>query len=292
VRVLFMTVGILDLLGSSMMLDGVYNIAKHNPDEVEICYTRDEVYKAVSSDKLAIILSIESQLILHGQLDMLRNWHRLGVRVANLTHGEGTECMGKVTLEQVENMQQYALQTTTSGGGYMDIAAREQLYKKEQGLTDFGKLALEEMAKLDMVCDLSHANDATFWQALELSTGKLCVTHSNCAALCSHARNLTDNMMKALAQHGGVMGLCFFGEFIDQKSSSLARYVEHILHALTIMGPDHVGIGSDYDGVPPNAFMAIPHPGHMNELWEALDKAGVDKNTMRKIAHENFLYLL
>jgi membrane dipeptidase len=68
--------------------------------------------------------------------------------------------------------------------------------------------------------------------------------------------------------------------------------VEHILHALTIMGPDHVGIGTDYDGVPPEAFMAISHPGHMNDLWLALEKQGVDEATMRKIAHENFLRLL
>jgi membrane dipeptidase len=153
-------------------------------------------------------------------------------------------------------------------------------------------LSLEEMAKLKIVCDLSHANDATFWEALELSSGKICCTHSNCASICCHSRNLTDSMMKALAEHGGVMGLCFYGEFIDQDSPSLERYVEHILHALTIMGPDHVGIGTDYDGVPPEAFMAISHPGHMNDLWLALEKQGVDEATMRKIAHENFLRLL
>jgi len=99
-------------------------------------------------------------------------------------------------------------------------------------------------------------------------------------------------MMEALAGHGGVMGLCFYGELIDQSNPSLERYVQHILHAIDVMGPDHVGIGSDYDGVPPGAFMAISHPGRMNDLWLALEEVGVDEPTIHKIAHENFLRLL
>lgn len=96
-------------------------------------------------------------------------------------------------------------------------------------------------------------------------------------------------MMKALAARGGVMGLCFYGSFIDKKHPSLQRFVEHILHALTIMGEDHIGIGSDFDGVQLDAFMAILHPGRMNDLWEALDKVGVKHSTLCKIAHGNFL---
>jgi membrane dipeptidase len=174
----------------------------------------------------------------------------------------------------------------------MTTQDRNNLYKKEHGLTDFGKVALKEMQKLNMVCDLSHANDATFWQALELTQGKFCVTHSNCAALCPHTRNLTDEMMKALADADGVMGLCFFGEFIDSRKPSLEKFVQHILHALEMMGPDHVGIGSDYDGVGPDDFMAIAHPGLMHNLWAALAKAGVDDLTLSKVAHGNFLKLL
>lgn len=105
-------------------------------------------------------------------------------------------------------------------------------------------------------------------------------------------RNLTDEMMQALARRNGVMGLCFYGEFIDEYKPTLACFVEHVLHALSIMGENHVGIGGDFDGVQPGAFMAIPHPGRMHELWEALDKAGVRLNVMKKIAHENFLRLM
>jgi membrane dipeptidase len=151
---------------------------------------------------------------------------------------------------------------------------------------------LKEMQKLNIICDLSHANDAAFWEIIETTPNKICATHSNCAMLCSHARNLTDEMMQALAKRDGVMGLVFYGKFIDENKPSLERFVQHILHALEIMGPDHVGIGSDFDGVEPGAFMAISHPEKINDLWEALDKAGINAEIMRKIAHENFLRLI
>jgi membrane dipeptidase len=128
--------------------------------------------------------------------------------------------------------------------------------------------------------------------AEETGKGKFCCTHSNCAALCSHTRNLTDVMMEALADRNGVMGICYYGEFIDEHNPSLERYAGHVVHALDVMGSCHVGIGSDYDGVPPDAFMAIPHPGHTGELWTALADAGIKAATLKKIAHENFLRLL
>ena len=216
--------------------------------------------------------------------------------MVNLTHGEGTDGLTNLIKSRYKNkakiIQSGALQVTPSSERILSKTERAKLYKNEKGLSEFGKAAVEEMAKLKIVCDLSHANDAAFWEVLNLTSGKVCVTHSNCASLCGQARNLTDEMMKALAEHGGVMGLIFYGEFIDEHKPSLQRYVDHILHALSIMGLNHVGIGTDYDGVPPGAFMAIPNPARMNDLWEALDKAGVDHKTMRKIAHENFLGLL
>jgi membrane dipeptidase len=295
---LFMNVGDMDLLTSSMVLDNAFNVADKESNRISICYTADDVHEAVASGKLSLVLSCESQLLFLQELNLLRNWHRLGVRVASLSHGEGTAGLSEFAKSALQKDSKirgdaaYALQVTPSTDEYMTESDRNELHRRERGLTEFGRLALEELTKLGMICDLSHANDATFWEALELSQGKLCCTHSNCASLCCHGRNLTDTMMEALAGQGGVMGLCFYGEFIDQSNPSLERYVQHVLHAIDIMGSDHVGIGSDYDGVPPGAFMAIPHPGRMNDLWLALEEDGVDEPTMRKIAHENFLRLL
>ncbi|HOP67475.1 MAG TPA: membrane dipeptidase [Methanoregulaceae archaeon] len=302
VRCLFVNVGDIGLLTSSAVIDRLYTCAKMHEGAVSICRNAADVARTVESGRLAVVMACESSFLFLGRLDLLRNWHRLGVRVANISHGEGQDGMGwfgetalsKDSLIRADSL--LALQGSPSRDGYVDPDLRKDLYTREEGLTGFGRAAVEEMMRLGMVCDLSHANDATFWDALSIAEesgkGKFCCTHSNCFSLCNHGRNLTDGMMESLAANDGVMGLCFFGKFIDRNDPSLERYVDHILHALDVMGPDHVGIGSDYDGVPPDAFMAVAHPGRMGDLWSALRDAGVQSSTLEKIAHENFLRLM
>lgn len=302
VRCMFVNVGDIGLLTSSAIIDYLYNLAGKAESGVSICLNAAEVVRTVESGKLALVMACEGAFLFLERLDLLRNWHRLGVRVVTLTHGEGREGLGwfaQTALAKdsvIRAGSSPALQITPSRDEFMKPKERELLRKSEKGLTRFGRSAVEEMIRLEMICDLSHANDAAFWDVMglaeELGAGKLCCTHSNCAALCSHTRNLTDAMMEELADKKGVMGLCYYGDFIDEHEPSLERYVDHVLHAIDVMGPDHVGIGSDYDGVPPDAFMAITHPGHTGELWAALADAGIPKATLKKIAHENFLGLL
>ncbi len=296
VKALFLNVADFNLLDSSKMINAAYDLASKHPDKVAICYNYNDVCRTVKENKTALILVTEGPILFHGQIDLLQNWHRLGVRIVNLSHGEGTQGFTKsaklVYKDLIKLTPKCALQISTSSERYLSASARKQLYKKEKGLSKLGKQMLQEFAKLNIICDLSHANDAAFWEALETTEGKFCVTHSNCATLCGHTRNLTDEMMRALAARGGVMGLCFYGSFIDKNKPSLNIFIDHVLHAINIMGPDHVGIGGDFDGVGPGAFMAISHPGQINKLWESLSKASVDKTTLNKIAHENFLRLL
>jgi len=299
---IFTNVGDIGPLTSSSIIDRLHTCAEEKGGDVSICHDAVCVNRTVRSGKLAVVMSCESSFLFLGRLDLLRNWYRLGVRVMNITHGEGREGLGwfaEIALANdslIQATNSMALQITPSRDEYMEPGVREIIRRSEKGLTEFGRSAVEEMVRLGMVCDLSHANDATFWDALtiadESGKGKFCCTHSNCAALCNHTRNLTDEMMVALADCGGVMGICFFGGYIDQDTPSLERYVDHVLHAIDVMGPDHVGIGSDYDGVPPDAFMAVTHPGCMGELWIALRDAGIHSSNLRKIAHGNFLRLL
>lgn len=296
IKALFVNVADYDLLQSSRIINAVYELSQRQANKLAICFSRRDVHLARKAGLTALILVAEGPLVFHGQVDLLKNWHRLGIRIVNLSHGEGTQGFPEgaklIYKDLIKFAPQCALQISTSTERYLPSTAREKLYKKEKGLSQVGREMLEAMVELNIICDLSHANDAAFWEALETYNGKFCATHSNCAALCNHTRNLTDKMMQALAQQGGVMGLCFYGKFIDERRPSLNRFVEHVLHALTIMGPDHVGVGSDFDGVEPGAFMAISHPGKIDLLWEKLDKSGVDKETLEKIAHNNFLRLL
>ena len=296
VKVLFLNIGDYDFLSSSKMLNAAYELVNKYPHKIVIGRNKNEILRSIQQNKLILVLSVEGPIIFQGQIDLMEHWHRLGVRVINLSHGEGTQGFAhnaKIIYKELEQTALHcSLQVTTSAECYMSSEAREKLRSKERGLSEFGKRMLNKMERLNILCDLSHANDAAFWETLETTSGKVCVTHSNCSSLCPHTRNLTDAMMTALAEHNGVMGLCFYGPYISEHKPSLKLFVEHVLHALSVMGPDHVGIGSDFDGVQPGAFMAIPHPGHINDLWEALDKAGVNQKTLKKIAHENFLRLM
>ena len=127
---------------------------------------------------------------------------------------------------------------------------------------------------------------------LEQAEGPVCYTHGGCYALSPHSRALTDEMMRALAEKGGVMGIAFYKHFIHPEDPSLERLCDHFLHALEVMGPDHVGIGSDFDGTP-CWLRPIPEDvSQMEELFVALARRGVDEETLNKIAGENFLRML
>lgn len=296
VGALFLNVSDYDILSGSKMIDAAYTLVNKYPKKVAICHYAKDIEQAVKNNKLALILTAEGPLVFQGKTHLLRNWHRLGIQIVNLSHGEGVNGLTKdakiIHKHMLSLASTSAWQISTSSERFMSSAKRDKLYKKEKGLSPVGKIMLKEMEKLKMICDLSHANDAAFWETLENTHVKVCATHSNCASLCGHTRNLTDNMMKSLAKRNGVMGLCFYGKFIDEFKPTLHRFLNHILHALSIMGEDHVGIGTDFDGVEPGTFMAIQHPGRMNELWETLDKVGVTAKVMAKIAHGNFLRLM
>jgi len=277
---LWTMVGMNDLIASLRMIDAVHQACAQNPGDLALCLSGDDVSGAAEAGHVAMVLTIEGQCMFGGHVELLRDWYRLGVRVCSLTHGEGTD--------ETEN----ALQVSRSHVGYLSPAERARLQTKQQGLTDFARESLKEMGRLGMLCDLAHVNDVTFWQALETAPGMVCVTHGNCAALCPHTRNITDEMMKGLAERSGVMGLCFYGPFVHEHTPNMDAFVAHVLHALEIMGEGGVGIGTDFDGVPEGCVMIVEEPSQMDSLWEALDKRGVPGDTLVGIAHGNFLRLL
>ena len=118
-----------------------------------------------------------------------------------------------------------------------------------KGLTPLGRDAVKALEDAGVLTDLSHASEQTFWDVLELGSRPPVVTHACCHALCPHPRNLTDGQMRALAQRGGVLGVTFYPPFLTGgDGASLSDVVRHIEHAVRVMGPEHVGIGSDFDG--------------------------------------------
>jgi len=282
---LFCMVGDRNLDDSVSLIDAVYRMCEDGTGDYMLCRSAGDVRAAWAAGKISIVMTIEGQVMFGERLSHLRTWHRLGVRIAGLTHGDG-QVLGDDGLVPPE------LQYSDSYFGYLTQGEREILRRQSKGLTPFAREALAEMARLAMPVDLAHCNDAAFWQIMEETDVQVCYTHGAAYALCPHSRSLTDEMLQALAQRGGVMGIAFYAGFIDREAPTIDRLADHFMHALTIMGPDHVGIGSDFDGLPMWSQPVLADVSRMDDLFQALDRRGVDHTTLAKIAGENVIRLL
>ena len=274
---LFCMVGDSDLGVSLELIDAAHQMCS-NYEELTLCTDALSIREAHATGKLAIVLSIESQMMFDERIEHLRNWHRLGMRMASLTHGGG---LGKPEL-----------QFTPAYFGYLSASERDTLRRRSAGLTPFAHDALHELSRLHVPVDLAHCNDTAFWDAIEHATGPICYSHGACYALCPHSRGLTDEMMRALAAKGGVMGIAFYRGFIHAEDPTLERLIDHFIHALEVMGEDHVGIGSDFDGVPRWSDPIPADVSALEDVFQALSARGVKRLEMEKIASGNFLRLL
>ena len=220
-------------------------------DALAPCRTADEVREAKRSGRIAVLMAIEGGYLIDDSLERLSEYADAGATYLTLTHSFHTSWCD-------------------SAGVHEDIAPRHH------GLTEFGRDVVLEMNRLGMMVDVSHVSDEAFWHVLETSIAPVVATHSSCRAVSPHRRNLTDEMMRAIARSGGVVQINFSAAFIDpaypkvdpvarkrwQKEgrlhgvpfsdhvTPLSVLADHFDHALRVVGPMHVGIGSDFDGVP------------------------------------------
>lgn len=161
------------------------------------------------------------------------------------------------------------------------------------GLTPFGIEVVRRMDELGMIVDVSHASDGTFWDILKYSGKPVVASHSNCRVLCNHPRNLTDEMMKSLAETGGVAGVNFYGAFLGtgrakdagtaQADSRVDAMAAHLLHMIRVGGSEFPAIGTDFDGFGGDGILEIPDVSRMERLWEALRRAKVPEGQLEKI---------
>ncbi len=200
------------------MVDKFYEAADMSEDFVTVT-SSEEILEAKKMGKTSGLLSLEGAEPLMGDLALLRMFYKLGVRMVSFA---------------------WNYRTPFADG----LGAK----RAESKLPELGVEALEEMSDLGMVFDVSHLTDSVFWDVCDVVDGAFIASHSNCRALCDHARNLTDDMIKALADHGGVMGMNYVSSFVGEGEPDVARMVDHVDHIVDLVGPDHVGLGSDYDG--------------------------------------------
>ncbi len=224
-------------------------IQRHD-GEFATARTVADIQRARLEDRIAILIAIEGGHLIEDSLDTLREYYSLGATYMTLTHAVHTSW-------------------ADSAGVHGPLEPRHG------GLSAFGREVIREMNRLGMMVDVSHVSDDTFWDVIEASTAPVVATHSSCRAVCPHRRNLTDDMMRAIAASGGTVQINFAAAFIDpdfpppdpaelkewyasggsgpkpviEHVTPLRLLVDHFDHALQVIGPDHVGIGSDFDGV-------------------------------------------
>lgn len=243
------------------MLDAVTREVNRLSDEMHLVLSARDVDTVIETGKVGVLLSIEDGAALEGSLAALRAMYNLGVRALGLTWNGRNEL--------------------ADGVGVADGAG--------SGLTRFGRDVVREMNRLGMIVDVSHLAEAGFWDVIELSSAPIIASHSNAKAVCNHRRNLTDAQIKALAEKGGVMGMNFCPPFLNESgAASVDDIVRHIDHIVNLVGPKHVGLGSDFDGsssVPKGAEDVSQLP----RITDALLARGYSDDDVRAILGNNFL---
>lgn len=286
------------------LLELVESTVKANSDKAVIATSPEEALAAQAEGKFAVCIGMENGSPIQDSLDSLRDYFHRGVRYMTLCHSRDNQIC--------------------------DSCAQGTTW---HGLSPLGREVIAEMNRLGMMIDVSHISDESFWDVLGCSQAPPIATHSCCRALAGHKRNLTDEMIRALAQKGGVIQINFYPVFLDDAFAALfdgseletrsqavedafiadpsdpakrkiwyetldelqglprpsyKRIADHIDHAVAIAGIDHVGLGSDFDGITltPDGMEDV---SHFKIIFEELRIRGYNEEDIAKIAGGNFL---
>ncbi len=233
-------------------------IAEHSNIATEAT-TPAEIRKAKQAGKKAIIKGIENGYALGTDLHNVEHFANKGLTYITLCHN-----------------------------GDNDICDSARGNDEHKGVSPFGKEVIKEMNRLGLIVDLSHAAESSFWDALELSAVPIICSHSSCHALTPHPRNLTDKQMLALAEKGGVMQVTLYKGFIQIGGrATIDEALAHIEHAIKVMGIEHVGIGTDFDG--DGGVPGVAHAGELMNLTRELMRRGYTDSQLKQLWGENLL---
>ena len=237
---------------------------KLHPEALALAGNFEELEANRKCGKTSAFLTLEDGRAVDGKLEDLERFHELGVRLISLTWN-GANCFGAPNSPDPAIMK--------------------------QGLTSFGKDAVARMGELGIIVDVSHLSDGGFWDVADICKVPFVASHSNCRALAPHRRNLTDEMIRALADKGGVAGLNFAAPFLSEEPASTAeRLAVHARHLADKGGVDCVAIGSDFDGI--SKDIEIDHPEKMGLLFDALARHGFSEDEIDKAASLNALRVI
>lgn len=291
---------------ANKQIDGLMSVIQNYPAEIALAKTPRDIRAITGQGKIAAMIGVEGGHMIEGRLDYLDSLFARGARYLTLTWNNSTEWATSATDE-------------TRNPGKL----------KHKGLTDFGRQVIRRMNELGMMVDLSHVGRQTFFDAMETTAKPVLVSHSNAYALMAHPRNLQDDQIKAVAENGGVICLNFYSGFLDPthytkinrlyekyvttqdsvKRSSDAKFnrlpaaakkqlrpplsllLDHIDYMVKAAGIDHVGIGSDFDGMS-STPVGLDDCSDFPNLTAGLLQRGYTESDVRKILGENVLRVM
>jgi membrane dipeptidase len=298
------------------LIDAVYQQAAKHPDRMEMAFTAADIEKAHGEHKLAALMGIEGGHSIENSLGLLRDYYRLGVRYMTLTWSN-------------------SLDWANSSGD----EGKPGVPHNPDGLTPFGKEVVLEMNRLGMMVDISHVADDTFWAAIKTTKAPVIASHSSARALSNAPRNMTDDMLRAVARNGGVVQVNYYSAFLSQayRDASIAQepivkkatddlkakyaaegkqltygeleklqrsyadkiprppfsvLIDHIDHIAKVAGVDHVGLGSDFDGVSGQLPEGMDSAADLPKITAALLARGYSAEDCRKILGGNLLRVM
>ncbi len=294
------------------LIDSVYEQAGRHPDRMMMAFSVEDIERAHREHKLAALMGIEGGHSIENDIHLLRDYYRLGVRYMTLSWS---------------NTNEFA----DSSGDINDPKVEHH-----NGLTEGGKRIVLEMNRLGMLVDISHVADKTFWDTIAVTKAPVIASHSSARALTNHPRNMTDDMLRAVAKNGGVVDVNFYNAFVDENYRKaaeaqtkdrdaavkaymdklkaegktptyldsdnierewaakiprppLSSLIDHIDHIAKVAGIDHVGLGSDFDGVSGATPQGIDSAADLPKITQALLDRGYSADDIRKILGGNLL---
>jgi membrane dipeptidase len=294
------------------LIDSVYEQAAHHPDRMMMAFSVADIERAHKEHKLAALMGIEGGHSIENDMHLLRDYYRLGVRYMTLSWS---------------NTNEWA---DSSG----DIG--DPKIQHHNGLTDFGKQVVLEMNRLGMMVDISHVADKTFWDVMAVTKAPVIASHSSARALVNAPRNMTDDMLRAVAKNGGVVQVNFYSGFVDEnfrkameaqdkdEKAAVQKYIDslkaqnkpvnyievdrierewmakiprppfkslidHIDHIAKVAGVDHVGLGSDFDGVSGATPEGMNSAADLPKITQALLERGYGVDDIKKVLGGNLL---
>ena len=247
---------------ADLIFDKIEAIVEQNKQYLSIARMPADLYANKQQGRKSIMLGIENGLALDGHLDRLQHFAQRGIVYMTLCHN-----------------------------GDNDICDSARGNHTHNGISSFGQQVVREMNRLGILVDLSHAGEKSFYDALELSSQPIVCSHSSCRALCDHPRNLTDDQMRALAAKGGVMQITMYNGFLVKDGEAIVLdALRHLAHAIEVMGIDHVGIGTDFDG--DGGVRGMANSSELLNFTRLLLARGYSEQDIEKIWGGNFLRVM